>query len=331
MRVLVVGAGAVGCVFYRAIEQQKGNELTFLLRAGRKRGFERFKILDARTGEMRTRERPVCVEMGQARPGYDTVLFCVRADQLAAALDDVGAIPAGARLATITPGPDGLALLRARHPGHAAVRIAPAFMAYADGDAIVTWTPPLVKTPVSHDHGSKDETRFAEELAAALVAGGVPARACDHMPTGIDAGSDAFMPLLAAYALSQYDADALLRDRALLSLVGAATGEALTIAGAPGFTGTLARYAFAPVVRAAMLTAAPRLPETFRAMWRKHAPKIERQTHDAIAALSKRAHDSGRPSPSLDELLQRLDARMPAVVEAPTPIPPPDATTGQLA
>jgi hypothetical protein len=202
-------------------------------------------------------------------------------------------------------------------------------MAYADGDAIVTWTPPLVKTPITSDGDNKDDVRFAEELAAALVAGGVPARASTHMPTGLDAGSDAFMPLLAAYALSQYDADALVRDRALLSLVGAATGEALTIAGAPGFTGTLARYAFAPVVRAAMIAAAPRLPETFRAMWRTHAPKIERQTHDAIAALSKRAHDSGRPSPSLDELLQRLDAR--AVVESPAPTPPIDATPGPIA
>jgi ketopantoate reductase len=327
MRVLVVGAGAVGCAFYRALEQQKGNEATFLVRAGRKRGFERFKILDARTGEMRTRERPLCVEIGQARPGYDTVLFCVRADQLAAALDDVGELPAGARLATITPGRDGLALLRERHPGHAAVRIAPAFMAYLDGDAIVTWAPPLVKTPIAHEQGGDDDARFAEELASALVAGGVPARAVAHMPAGLDAGTDAFMPLLAAYALSNYDADTLVRDRALLALVGAATGEALTIAGAPGFAGTLARYAFAPVVRAALVAAAPRLPETFRAMWRTHVPKIEKQTRDAISALSKRAHEGGRPSPSLDEVLRRLDALAPAPIETPAPADAPIGPT----
>ena len=313
MRVLLVGAGAVGMVLHRALEQQKGNEVHFLVRPGRKAKLERSKIVDARTGELRVRERPTSVEIGQKLPHFDTVLFCVRADQVAAALDDVGMIPPRTRLATITPGPEGLALLRARHPGHPAVRIAPTFMAYTDGDAVVLWLPPLFKTPVSHE-GDADSAAFATELAAAFDQGGIPSRAREKMIAGMDSGNDAFMPLLAAYALAGYDADVLRADRALLALTGEAIGEALLIGGAPGIAGAIARRAAAPVIRAALLTAAPRLPESFRAMWRTHAPKIEAQTRATIESLSLRAKINGHTSTALVEMLHRLDARAPANV-----------------
>ena len=306
MRVLLVGAGAIGRVLYRALDQTKGNEVTFLVRPGRRAALERLKVVDARSGEIRVRERPAAIELGQARPVVDTVLFCVRGDQLAAALDDVGAVLPGTRLATITPGPDGLTLLRARHAGHPVARVAPAFMAYAEADAIVTWFPPIVKTPVTPDGDEAGSAAFAEELAGALAAGGVPAAARAKMFAGIDAGGDAFMPVLAAYALAGYDAAALARDGALLDLTGGAVGEAMTIGGAPGFAGAMARRAAPPLVRAA-LAAAPRMPDTFRAMWRAHAPKIEAQTRAILADLVRRSGD--RPAPSLSELVRRLDAR----------------------
>jgi hypothetical protein len=261
------------------------------------------------------RERPAAVELGQVRPSFDTVLFCVRGDQLAAALDDVGALPRGARLATITPGPDGLALLRARHPGHPAVRVLPAFAAYPDADTTVLWIPPLVKSSVSWEEDAA-ASAFAEELAAALEAGVVPARARARLGAATEVGSDAFMPLLAAYAIAGYDADALTADRPLLDLTGAAIGEALTVAGAPGIAGALARRTAAPMIRAALGALAPRLPDHLRVLWRVHAPKIEGQTRGMIEALVQRGQDEHRGTPALAELLRRMDARAPAEVHA---------------
>jgi len=307
MRVLVVGAGAVGVVLYRALEQQKGNECTFLVRKGRKEELERFKLVDARTGEMRDRERPAAVELGQVRPKIDTVLLCVRADQLGAALDDVGALAPGTRLATITPGAQGLALLRTRHPGHPAVRIAPAFMAYPSEDTFVVWFPPLLHSPVSAEDGGPEARAFADELAAALDASGVPARARDRMIRGVDSGTAAMMPLLAAYGLAGFDGEALSRDRALLDLAAEAIADALALHGAPGIAGMIARRAAAPLVRAALVGGAA-LPTRLRAMWRVHGPKIERQTRDAIEQLTRRAREDGRPSAALDEILRRMDA-----------------------
>ena len=314
MRVLLVGVGAVGIVLHRTIEQQKGNEVTFLVRAGKKRALERTKIVDARSGELRVRERPTAVEIGQVRPVYDTVLLCVRGEQLEAAIADLGPVAVNVRLATVTPGPEGLALLRARYPGHAAVRIAPVFMAYPDGDVIALWQPPVLKTSVCHDDGDEASQKLADELAAALVVGGIPARARAKMPMGTDTATDAMAPLLAAYALSGYDADALARDRGLQTLAADAIAEVMALDGAPGIASALVRRATAPLVRIALSDAAQRMPGTFRAMWRAHGPKIDGQTHASISALVRRAQAEQREVPALEEMRHRLDARPPATV-----------------
>ena len=303
MRVLLVGAGAVCIVFHRALEQQKGSEATFLMPSGKPR-LLRTKIVDSATNELRVRERPASIEAGTRLPVVDTVLFCVRAEQLAKALDDVGPLAAGTRLATVTPGTDGLALLRARHPGHPAVRIAPAFMAYFEDDVVNLWHPPLVKTPVLSE-GDAADLAFAEELAQALDAGGVPAQAREKMLAGVDAGGDALSVLLAGYALAKYDADALAADRSLLALVGDAVGEAVTLAGAPGFLGFFARKTAGPLLRAGILSAV-HMPARFSAMWRVHGPKLDAQTRNAIDALVDRAHLLNRAVPALESMKSRL-------------------------
>lgn len=303
MRVLLVGAGAVGTVFHRAIEQQKGSEVTFLLSKGKPK-LLRTKIIDAATNELKVRERPASVEAGLRLPLVDTVLFCVRADQLDKAIDDVGPLAPGTRLATITPGTDGLALLRAKRPGHATVRVAPAFMAYFEDDVVHLWHPPFVKTPVLSE-GDAADLAFAQELAQTLDAGGVPAQARERMMSGVDAGSDALNVLLGGYAIAGYDADALAADRDLLSLLGDAVGEAVTLGGAPGVVGFLARKTAGPLLRASILSAT-RLPARFSEMWRVHGPKIDTQTRAAVAALVERAHTLNKSVPALEKMRSRL-------------------------
>ncbi len=315
MRVLLVGAGAVGVVLARALEQTKGTELTFFLRPGKKLGFVRTKILDSRTGQLHVRERPTCVELGQKRPVFDTVLFCVRAEQLLPAIADVGELDPRVRVATITPGPDGLALLRAKYPGHPSARIGPAFMAYPEGDTITVWHPPLLKTPVCHEEGGAESAAFAAELASMLELGGVPARARDRMIPGVDSATDAMAPLLAVYGLAGYDACVLAGDPALLGLAGDAIAEVLALAGVPGIASAIARRATAPLVRAALNQAVPRLPAGIRSMWRTHAPKIDAQTRDALRDLGARARAQGHSADALGELARRMDQR-------PTSTPP---------
>ena len=304
MRVLLMGAGSVGLVLGRALEQQKGNDVCFLLRPGRKKAFERYKLLDAKSGELRTRERPTAVELGQVRPAFDTLLLCVRADQIDAALDDVGPLAKDVRIATIAPGTDELPRVQARHPHNIVVRMKPLFMAYPDGDVTVTWFPPLVKSLIIADERS-ESVAFATELAAALEAGGVPARATDRQ-VGLDAGNDVMMPVLAAYSIAGYDGDSLRRDRDLLELTGRAVGEALLVDGAPGVAGMLARRAAGPLIKAAVASA-PGLPGTFRTMWRTHVPKIEAQTRGMIDAIISRGAAGNRDTPALTELRRRMD------------------------
>ena len=306
MRVLLVGAGAVGIVFHRAIEQQKGSEVTFLLHKGKPK-LLRTKIVDSTTNELRVREHPLAVEVGGRLPIVDTVLFCVRADQLDQAIDDVGPLAPGTRLATITPGPEGLALLRQKRPGHPAARVAPAFMAYFEDDVVQLWHPPFVKSPVTSE-GDAADLAFAQELALTLDAGGVPAQARDHMMPGVDAGGDALKVLLGGYAIAKYDADALAADRELLTLLGEAVGEAVTLGGAPGVVGFLARKTAGPLLRASILSAT-RLPSRWSTMWRVHGPKIDAQTRGAVAALVDRAHMLNRPAPALEAMNARLQVQ----------------------
>src|SRR5262245_40791134 len=115
MRVLIVGAGAVGVVLGRAIESIKGNEVTFFVRRGKKP--PRIKIVDDKTGELTARERPATVEEGQVLPPVDIVILAVRADQFEAAAEVAARVPGQPRLATATAGLDDLPRLRARFPG----------------------------------------------------------------------------------------------------------------------------------------------------------------------------------------------------------------------
>jgi len=294
----LVGAGAIGTIFHRALEDQKGNEITFLLRPGATKPL-RTKIVDARTGGVRVRERPNAVHADKTRPVVDTVLFCVRADQLEAALDMVGPIAPDTRLAIVTPAE--LSVVRARYPGHSAVRIAPSFMAYTHDGVVNMWQPPIVKTLVQYDDDRG--LPFAEELAKALEAGGVVARA-RSLDRNVDSAGDALQVVLAGYALASYDADALAADRATLTLIGNAIGEVLKLDGARGF-GVFISAAAAPLLRG-MLSVSSRMPESWRMMWRTHGPKIDGQTRATIERLVERGRELDRSTPALAQVRARL-------------------------
>src|SRR5438552_2633229 len=136
MRVLMVGAGAVGAVVAHALETTKGNDVTFLVRRGKQ--LPRMKLLEARSGSIHVRERPAVLDLDATLPVVDTVIFAVRGDQLDEALELLPRLraPHELRVACAAAGLDGAEKIRARLPGRPVVQLTPMFMAHQESDHI---------------------------------------------------------------------------------------------------------------------------------------------------------------------------------------------------
>jgi ketopantoate reductase len=305
MRVLMVGAGAVGVVLTSALEKTTANEVTYLVRPGRRRTLPRVKLLAAKSGELSVREKPAVVEPTDKLPSADTVIFAVRGDQLDEMIDLVPTLAPTARMATVTPGFDDLAILRRRFPGRVFVQITPSFAAWLEGDAFKLWLPPLVKSIVSWHGGSDDERAFAEELTAAFVAGGVPTRATGEGGGAKEAAMAAGMPVLAALELSGWSFEALARDRDLRGLAARAARESARAMASSGAARALCAITTTPVVNLAMRVAGM-LPADMKAMWRAHGPKIAGQTRQMLDAIIARADENRASAETLKVLRGRL-------------------------
>jgi ketopantoate reductase len=305
MRILMVGAGSVGAVLTRFLEN-KNNEVTYYVRAGRKAQLARIKLLDARSGELHVRERPTAIEPSQPLPAADTVILAVRADQLDEALDVVARLSTAehVRIATASAGFDDLARVRARFPGRAAAQIIPLFFAYPDGDVVRWWSPPLAKTLISDEHDEASRP-FAEELAAALQANGLPARAVRSLARARDAVLAAGMPVLATFELAGWDFGALARDGELRKLASRSMREGMRAMVKNRLASRLIGLTPAPLI-STMLRAAPQVvPRGVQEMWRVHGPKIAGQTRALLDTLIARA--DGHDDESLKDLRSRLD------------------------
>ena len=221
----MVGAGAVGCVLTRALEQTKGNDVVYFVRRGRKKQLQRVKLLDARTNTITVREKPQVIEAGDPLSVFDTVVLAVRADQLDGALAVVDELPKKdeLRIACASPGLDDLERVRARAPGRPAVQIQPGFLAYAQGDSIRWWNPPLSRTLISFgDDGSAQP--FAEELASALSKGGVPSRAKHGGSRNAALASG--VPILGALELAHWSFDDWAKNAELRGLTSTGSAKA---------------------------------------------------------------------------------------------------------
>jgi ketopantoate reductase len=306
MRVLMVGAGAVGSVLTRAIEQTKSHDVVYSVRKGRKKQLARVKLLDARTGTITVREKPAALEPGDPLPVVDTVIFAVRGDQLDEAMEILDRLPKREelRVASASAGLDDIARLRARLPGQPVVQIVPMFLAYPEHDVIKWWNPPLARTQITWE-GDESARPFAEELAAALQAGGLPTKARNSLGRARDAIFAAGMPLLGTLELAGWDFAAWAQSEELRGLASTGLREGVA-AMAPPTVGRLAGMAPQGVL-AAVLKVAPRmLPDDVRAMWRVHGPKIAGQTRRMLDQIIARGTERSRPTEALTELRRRL-------------------------
>ncbi len=210
MRILMVGAGPAAAVLTRFIEAQKGNEVVYYVRAGRKKQLPRIKLIEARTGAIQVREKPACVEPDAPLAAADLVVLAVRAGQLDEALSVAERVPGNPALAVMSLGRQDLAQVRKRIPGRPSVQVMPLFVAWPDADAIRWWHPPLLPSLISGDHDA-ESVKLAAELAAGLKTAGLPMRAIESPARAIDLWSAG---------------TAALSGRGLRGLIGAAVGAA---------------------------------------------------------------------------------------------------------
>ncbi len=301
MRVLMVGAGAVGAVLTHHLEKTKSIEVTYLVRAGRKAGLTRIKLLNARTDELHVRERPTVIEPGAKLPACDTIILAVRADQVDEAADVIESMPSVTQIASASAGHDDVARLRARFPGRLVVQIVPLFLAFPEGDAIRWWTPPLARTLVTWE-GDESAHAFADELVKPLVDGGLPAMSVRALGTARECIYAAGLPVLASFELAGWDVSALGRDRELRDLAARGAKEGLRTVGGGRWL-----FAVAPsTLVQLMLRAAPLLPRRTQEMWRVHGPKIAAQTRAQLDGIIARTALAAGDSKALTELRRRL-------------------------
>jgi ketopantoate reductase len=311
MRILMVGAGAVGAVLTRALEAVKGHDVTYFVRDGRRAQLARVKLLDARSGALHVRERPSVVEASlEPLPHADTVILAVRAEQLDAALDVAARVPGAPRIATASAGFDDLPRVRARFAGRAAVQIVPMFMAYPEGDVIKWWNPPLARTLVSDEHGDDAARAFGEELAAAFAAGGLPSRALRTIAAARDAVLGLGMPLLAGLELAGWDVGAFAGDGELRKLASRGVRDGLRAMVKNPLAAKLIALTPTPLVGAALRVTPALVPRAARDMWRVHGPKIAAQTRALLDAMIARADERGGAD-GLRELRRRLERAQP--------------------
>ena len=299
MRVLMVGAGAVGAVLSHHLEKTKSIEVTFLVRAGRKANLTRIKLLHARTEELHVRERPSVIEPDARMAAYDTVILAVRADQLDEAADVIESLPSATRIASASAGADDVARLRARFPGRPVVQILPLFLAFPDGDVIRWWTPPLVRTLVTWE-GDEAARGFAEELVKPLVDGGLPAMAVNTVGTARECIYAAGLPMLASFELAGWDAGALGRDRELRGLASRGKrGAAHQSAAGAGLRPDAGQPGQADPAGGAALS------RRTQEMWRRTGLEIAAQTRAQLdGVIARSAAASG--AEALTELRRRL-------------------------
>lgn len=305
MRLIIIGAGAVGAVLGVNLEHTK-NEIMYLVRKGKKKGLGQLMLVDAATGTTRCRERPPAVEEGDNVPPFEWALLCVRGDQIAEALETLQrhARPdakVGLAVATLCD----MADLRASWPGGPVFTILPTFSAWSEEPNVWKFFhPPLLKTIVSGE-GDPAADAAATEFAAALNAAKIPALALPQARRKLATIMAPGLVLLAGWELSGWDIKALASDGGLRKLTAAAMSEAARAMG-PEAEGPAKLLAYAPAFAVELfLRSAPLLaPENVSAMWRVHGPKVRAQTRDLLDELLARKPDLAR----VRELRDRLPA-----------------------
>lgn len=321
MRILVVGAGAVGVTYGHHLARG-GAQVDVFVRPryadATRGGFTlcRYGLRGPKALERFVPTQVLTEPAEVARTRYDAVWLCVASDALAGDwLGPLLAATGDAALVLLAPGLDD----RARVETHVdAARVVSglitliAWTAPLEGEralpgaqgAIAFLLPPLAPIPFS------GAPRGAVDAAAALRRGGCPAvhlAEPDAVPMRAALGSALLVPLIAALEASGWSIDALARGpRLALGLDAAREAQAIgarAFGRAPPRLTALLRPGLARVVLRLARALAPFPLEPYL---RKHFTKVGPQTRLALATWRRHGGEAGLPTSALERLSSEL-------------------------
>jgi ketopantoate reductase len=314
MKVLIVGAGAVGVVLGAHLKT-RGHDVAFVTRTRRDPTAQAFQLRAVDGAETHRIDGPTVVVAGEPLAVADWVLVCVRFEQVDAALRSVAsALGPHTRLGIAASlGRDDLRTAQT-HAARAVVSITPGFNAWPD-DAVDVWRwyeVPFAPTLVSGEgDGRSDEA--ARALAEALRGGGLRVRFAASAYAEMLPLFSSGLALLAALELSGWDVAQLAADGARRRLTARAMREAANVVRDESRGLAIAALRRTP---AALLSAClALLPLLFRgrvrAMWSHHGPKIRAQTRAMLDDLLAKARARARSATALAALRDALPALPP--------------------
>lgn len=320
MRTLLVGAGAVGQVYGRHL-QQGGAEVSFLVKpryaAGARRGFamadlnhggkvERFEGFDVLTD----------LDQVAARQ-WDQLWLCISSSALRG--DWLGPTIAAAPGAAVVSFQPGLRDAELMHPHVPPERMIKGLIAFS------SWHAPLPGAPAAPEHTAVEHTAVehtaywspplspslfegpgAAEIAATLKRGGLPARVGPALATTAR-GSAFLLPTIAAMECGGWTF-AGLRQAPWAGLAADASSEAMDISCAHlGIgKGPMGAMANACVVRLASRAAPAVAPFDIEKFMEVHFTKVGDQTTLALDSWIAEGDQRGMATGKLQELRRRL-------------------------
>lgn len=314
MRVLIVGAGAVGQVYGRHL-QRAGVEVAFFVKekhaAEARSGFTMYP-LDQGTEPVRFEGFDVLTSVAEvAARSWDQVWLAVSSPALRGAWlpGILGAIE-GATLVMLQGGLDDRALVLERWSPERLVTGLIAFIAWnapLPGDdrmpvpGVAYWLPPLTSSPFSGVD--------ADVAVSRLRAGGLPAKVVEAVQRRSPFPSAALTSHVAALETAGWSFDEVRRSDHL-ALASAAAHQAMWISARQlGSRPPLAfRLGVRPVAARALLGWGPRLvPFDLEVYLREHFTKVGDQTRQHLRTWTELGKAQGQEVGALVELVRRLE------------------------
>jgi 2-dehydropantoate 2-reductase len=302
MRVAVVGAGALGCVYGARLARFAGCEVTVTARSAAPPSTVRLERVD--DGDVMTWAMPARTERPPA--DADVILGCVRYEQL----DAMAARLKGgtAPIVVLTPMmPKDHARMSAALPDRVLTGM-PSVVAYQnDARAIRYWLPRVATTFVE----SQIPPGVEAELVKRLSRADINAKLDAHVLERNVATTASFIPI--AMALDAAGSiDAVLGDEALLglALAGAEEGRELgrAIGRADPWASLLMRFVGPRTLRVGVGIARSRAQEAVSYVEQHFGRKLHAQNTAMAEAMADLARDKGTKHEALDQLVARLRA-----------------------
>ncbi len=316
MRVLLVGAGAVGQVYGRAL-QLGGAEIAFYVKekyaAEVRAGLTMYALNSKPTWA------PVVFDgydvlttpAELAAQTFDQVWLCISSTALQSGwFDEFAKAMGDATLVTLQPGLEQRAWLAERVPAERTVAGAIAFISFQaplegasdpSTPGVAFWYPPLQKSPFSGPEAS------VRAILGALKRGGCPASKAKDAAKWAASPTAVMMPHLAALEACNWEFARLKKDERLC-VAAQASREGMTISAAHyGAGAPFSRHFIRPWVMRIVLWLAPKvIPFDIETYIRYHFTKVGDQTRYLLRDVIDRGSTLGLPVAASQRLLQEI-------------------------